>query len=387
MITLHTGPTIEVLCNSISLHSIHCVVTSPPYWKLRQYGDEGNEIGQENTPEQYIENLVYVFKAIKQCLRPDGTVWLNLGDTRTGGGRGGNPSTSKHHKQGTNIGSLLPPMTKVKGVKGKQLLGLPWRVALALQTDGWFLRSDIIWHVPNKMPESVRDRPSNAHEYLFLLSQSPKYYYDKYAIREPASQADKIDRKPKKFGGNNKHDGYGTRLASGNDSPVYLERNKRDVWKISTQGFKGAHFAAYPEKLVEPCILAGTSEHGCCSLCGKPYQRLVEVVRIATRPGENTKIRTGRSRLDLFAENDKPVQLDSSIVGNRDPERHISKAIQKGWSQDCSCENSQVVPCTVLDPFSGSGTTGVVAKRLGRNYIGVDLYEKYNDMARKRIGI
>lgn len=388
MIKLYTGSVSDVLSEHIPLNSIHSVITSPPYWQMRLYGDDvdKNEIGQEKTPEEYIDNLVSIFREIRNRLRNDGTLWLNLGDCYTGGGRGGDHADSLTKKQSSNRGSLIEPVPKVEGLGGKQLLGLPWRVALALQKDGWILRCDIIWHVPNKMPESVRDRPSKAHEYLFLLSKKPVYYYDNFAVMEDASDTS-TSGKSKKFGGKYKHNGYQTRLASGNESPVYLRRNKRDVWTIPTQPYKGAHFATFPEDLVEPCILAGTSEYGCCKECSTPYDRVVESERIPTRPGTNTKVLT-KGRFDfessLSSQNGK---IDHDVVGNRDPLRHISIKNHKGWEKSCKCDTNEIVPCTVLDPFSGSGTTGLVAKRLGRNYIGIDLYKKHTKLAEERIGI
>ena len=246
--------------------SIQCVVTSPPYWGLRDYG-EHEQLGLEETPEEFVDNLVKMFREIKRVLREDGTVWLNLGDSYFGSsGQGG-----KTEKQTTNIGSYHSHTRKSNTLKTKDLCGIPWRVAFALQSDGWYLRQDIIWHKPNPMPESVQDRCTKAHEYIFLLTKSAKYFYDVDAVKEEST-----------------------------DDTDSL-RNKRSVWTITTKPYKEAHFATFPPELPELCIKAGSREG------------------------------------DI-----------------------------------------------VLDPFFGSGTTGWVAQRLGRKWIGVELNPEYIKIAEKR---
>lgn len=376
MIKLYTGNVCDVLSQKVELESVHTVVTSPPYWQMRLYAPEDSadrhlEIGQEKTPEEYIDKLVAVFDGVRKYLRNDGTLWLNLGDCRTGGGRNKNNSNTLSAKQASNRGSLINPVPVVKDLGSKQLLGLPWRVALALQKDGWILRSDIIWYVPNKMPESVRDRPSKAHEYIFLLSKRRSYYYDAYSV---------IDDQPNKlaeYSNTSRFNGF-------DGKPLVSQCNLRDVWRIPTHSYKGAHFATFPPSLVTPCILSGTSEFGCCKSCGSPYQRVIKSVRMPTRPGVNTKISsTHRFGLDTMKQNS--VAIDHSRVGNRDPLRHISVKEHAGWSKTCKCSDTEIKPCTVMDPFSGSGTTGLVAKRLGRSYIGIDLYEANTQLALDRI--
>lgn len=253
--TLHCGDCLEIL-PTLEANSVHCCVTSPPYFGLRDYG-HADQIGLEPTPDQYVAKLVEVFRHVWRVLRDDGTLWLNLGDSYSGSGRGANPNG----KQSTNRGTLFDPQTSGKifeGLKPKDLIGIPWRVAFALQADGWYLRSDIIWHKPNPMPESVRDRPTKAHEQIFLLSKSPKYYYDAEAVSEPAT-------KPANLNGNfgNKNaDARRVRNLTGNMRPgvEYLTksvRNRRSVWTVTPKPFRGAHFAVMPPALVEPCILAG----------------------------------------------------------------------------------------------------------------------------------
>ena len=259
------GDVTEVL-KTLDDESVQCVVTSPPYWGLRDYGVDG-QLGLEATPEEFVENMVDVFREVKRVLRNDGTLWLNLGDSYFGGGRGDDSKLRGSHKgQGTydSMKSSKPDWNKVKGLKPKDLVGIPWRVALALQADGWYLRSDIIWNKPNPMPESVTDRPTKSHEYIFLLTKSAKYYYDAEAIKEKNSpltteRAKYHWAKPEtkasqyqKLNGLNRDEEY----------PISADgkRNKRSVWKITTKPYKEAHFATFPEELPETCIKAGTQK-------------------------------------------------------------------------------------------------------------------------------
>lgn len=234
--------------------SAQCCVTSPPYFGLRDYGHAG-QIGLETSPAEYVRKMVDVFREVRRVLKPDGTLWLNLGDSYSSGGNGVGTG-----KQLTNVGSHLPPK-RTEGYKQKQLLGIPWRVAFALQEDGWYLRQDIIWHKPNPMPESVRDRCTKAHEYIFLFSKSPKYYFDSESMKEPAVMAGSRIKLGSRSFAKRQADGAGVK-PSGNgnaehyDVPAY--RNRRSVWTVPTRPFKGAHFAVYPPKLIEPCILAGS---------------------------------------------------------------------------------------------------------------------------------
>lgn len=247
---------------------INTCVTSPPYFGLRDYGQEG-QIGLEATPDEFVAALVAVFREVRRVLRDDGTLWLNLGDSyaRAGGWSNNNGldgvsrEESKRAKSNmTGVGSKSQKLPK--GVKEKDMIGIPWRVAFALQADGWYLRQDIIWAKPNPMPESVRDRCTKSHEYIFMLSKSPKYYYDHEAVKEPATSGD--TRKPHGRG----QASIGGRTASGarNNSEKnegnLQSRNRRSVWTVSTRPYKGAHFATFPPDLIEPCILAGCPEGG-----------------------------------------------------------------------------------------------------------------------------
>jgi len=242
--------------------SVQSCITSPPYFGLRDYG-ESNQIGLESSLEEYINQLVKVFQEVKRVLRDDGTLWLNLGDSYSGSGKGRNPDGTVHvsafiTKQGTSAGTVMgdvPSGFIPKGLKPKDLMGVPWRVAFALQSDGWYLRQDIIWAKPNPMPESVTDRCTKSHEYLFLLSKSAKYYFDNQAIKEPTVTKDNTNRDRDSSKLNNTP---GRTKMAGLKTNNYDLRNKRDVWTINTKPFKGAHFAVMPEALVEPCILAGS---------------------------------------------------------------------------------------------------------------------------------
>jgi DNA modification methylase len=289
---------------------VHCVVTSPPYWGLRDYGND-KQIGLEPNYLEYVSNMVGVFREMRRVLRDDGTLWLNLGDSYAISGKGGNPEGSqwsgfvgnKDRERSATTNSMRGRPKPPDGLKPKDLVGIPWRVAFALQADAWYLRQDIIWSKPNPMPESVTDRCTKAHEYLFLLSKCERYYYDQDSIAERAMRAGEVP------GGSKKHcdDGVNDmRIRQGLEihsrKSVADIRNKRSVWEISTQPFSEAHFATFPPALIEPCILAGCPKDG-----------------------------------------------------------------------------------TVLDPFAGAGTTGLVADRLGRNAILIELNPEYAEMAKRRI--
>jgi DNA modification methylase len=230
-----------------------CCVTSPPYYGLRDYGVT-SQIGLEKTPQDYIAKLVDLFREVRRVLRSDGTLWLNLGDSYAGSGKGGQPKMCSQHWQPAyaHKGTVYP------GLSAKQLLGIPWRVALALQSDGWYLRSDVIWAKGNAMPESVEDRPTKAHEYLFLLAKSERYYYDAASIVEPTVSNHSSGNGFKRPARLSYQDANGA--ARGNDEQWHLRstRNRRSVWLVNTTAYSGAHFAVMPLKLAEPCILAGS---------------------------------------------------------------------------------------------------------------------------------
>ena len=273
-------------------------VTSPPYYGLRDYGGEDKQIGQEQSPEEYIETMVDVFRKVRDVLADDGTLWLNIGDSYYNYRKDGCIPKQTFTSSRQDLPKTTPRRSnKLVGYKDKDLIGIPWMLAFALRADGWYLRQDIIWHKPNPMPESVKDRCTKAHEYIFLLSKSKYYHYDNEAIKEPAKDWGTRDRTNGKY----HNEGTGLQPHSGL-TKSYTKRNKRSVWSVNKKPYKGAHFATYPEELIEPCILAG-SEKG-----------------------------------DI-----------------------------------------------ILDPFMGSGTTAVVAKKNSRAYIGCELHEDYASLQTDRI--
>lgn len=256
------GDCLEVLKTLPSNH-VDCCVTSPPYYNLRDYENE-KQIGLEATPYEYIEKLVRVFREVKRVLKDEGTLWINIGDSYSGSGKGAAhyPDTVKETKQSTNTGSVgyskIDSGYKDNIIKPKDLIGIPWMLAFALRADGWYLRQDIIWHKPNPMPESVTDRCTKAHEYIFLLSKSPHYFYDSEAIKEPTVYpiGSRADKKRGDFKGKyHAHEEF--KHISDSFRAIRNTRNKRDVWSVSTKPFRGAHFATFPKELIEPCILAG----------------------------------------------------------------------------------------------------------------------------------
>ena len=348
--------------------SVQTVVTSPPYWGLRDYGAEG-QLGQEDSPYEFVDNLVEIFRDVRRVLKDDGTVWLNLGDSYVGTGNKGEHKDPKY-SDGRN-GQKIALNNKVDGLKSKDLVGIPWRVAFALQADGWYLRSDIIWHKPNVMPEAVKDRPTKSHEYIFLLSKSPKYFYDYVAIREEGV----IKAGTKGAKGSAERSSEKLVNSRPPEYKVYDGmRNKRDVWTVRTKPFKGAHFAVYPTELIEPCILAGTSQAGNCKSCGVAWIREVESQRIA------------RNELDPSDIRYRPNDYNGAYADiNGKGDAGYNQVVTIGWKKQCKCEANQLDSATVLDIFSGSGTTGVVALTNHRNYIGIELNPEYAKLSEQRI--
>lgn len=329
------GDSLTVL-KTLEAESVDCVITSPPYWGLRDYG-VGGQLGLEKTPEEYVANMVAVFSEVKRVMKKEGTCWLNLGDSYATSHETGTTDKAKGWTSATGIGGRQLEHARAGngGLPSKNLVGIPWRVAFALQADGWYLRQDIIWAKPNPMPESVTDRCTKSHEYIFLLTKSPKYYFDNEAIKEPAIYGQKgLDNRPAGVVRNREYDynskqnnnpeaylakdsragkgriAYtGKRTAdtsgkNGQESFVSIAetRNKRSVWTVTTKPFKEAHFATFPEALIEPMVLAGCPKGG-----------------------------------------------------------------------------------IVLDIFMGAGTTAVVAKKNKRNYLGIELNPSYIEIAERRI--
>ncbi len=249
-ITIHHGDAREVL-TVMAEGSVQCCVTSPPYWGLRDYDVDG-QLGLEKTPELYVEHLVAVFREVRRVLRDDGTLWLNLGDSYASTSASGTQGQPGQRADRTFTAERMPAKTGAV-LKSKNLVGIPWRVAFALQADGWYLRSDIIWHKPNPMPESVTDRPTKSHEYLFLMSKNATYYYNADAIRESGVEPNR--QRNDRVGGTHE---AAIRHSPGGIMRASETRNKRSVWTVPTHPYPKAHFATFPPRLIEPCIKAGT---------------------------------------------------------------------------------------------------------------------------------
>ncbi len=367
--TILNGDVIACL-RSLPDACVQCVVTSPPYWGLRDYGVEG-QIGLEPTPEEHVEKMVEVFREVRRVLRDDGTLWLNYGDCYYTGGRGSpdadanrikDPNSMQASHSASAIGCAAN-RRDIKGMKPKDLVGMPWRIAFALQADGWYLRSDIIWSKPNPMPESVRDRPTKSHEYVFLLTKRPRYFYDADAVRETAEYG-RCEWPAMQFKGGDLTRHHGTKgNHTGNNDPS-AGRNRRTVWEIATQPMPDAHFATFPEALVKPCIKAGTSERGACPECGAPWRR--SILSQSSGSGDHRAV-PGQN---------KPFTIPRG--------EYLRSTI--GWEPTCTC-GGDPVPCIVLDPFGGSGTVAKVARDLGRSSILIEINPEYVQIAKKRLRI
>lgn len=353
---------------------VQTCITSPPYYGLRDYGHDG-QIGLEETPEEYIEAMVEVFRCVRNILADDGTVWLNIGDSyynyRPGKGQALVKQSVSNTKQD------LPDTcarrgNKLDGLKEKDLIGIPWMLALALRADGWYLRQDIIWHKPNPMPESVADRCTKAHEYIFLLSKNPHYYYDNEAIKEPSLTNDKNVRDRDTTRLNNTP---GRTRMGGLKTNDYEMKNKRSVWTVTTKPYKGAHFATFPPDLIEPCVLAGTSEKGHCPECGAHWVREVEKVA-------GTSIECPKTQASHEARGG--VGKSTGTVGKSGGSRIDGYTKTIGWKPSCECGH-EPVPDIVLDPFMGSGTTAGVALKNDRQYMGCELNPEYKNIQVERI--
>ncbi len=457
--------------------SVNCVVTSPPYWGLRAYRGGHGMIGLEQNFDDHLVNLLAVFKEVWRVLRPDGTLWLNYGDAYAGSGKGAGGQGTTSTMQLSNTGSYHKTYRmNLCGFKPKDLMLLPARVAMALQSEGWWLRSEIVWHKPNPMPESATDRPTSSHEKIFLFSKSGKtlywthpvhagtrdkppadhifinkftgnvtriqpenwkannewkrknlwrghtYFYDGLAVRTPLADEtkrqsfDTMDfkrrdtykmpdgwetgpgshgkvhskgrskgvrgrstygrhtlgdelppherRTDKQRGHSRRHEGFNDRWDSmSKEEQQAGGANLRNVWRVATHPYKGAHFATFPSTLITPCILAGSSERGVCAECGAPWDR--EIIREFLQTGPN------RFNLDPSSEWDGfPRGTTAQTAG--------------GWNPTCGCK-AEFVPSTVLDPFAGSGTVGLVSQRLGRDSVLIELSREYAEMSAARI--
>jgi DNA modification methylase len=334
-------------------------------------------LGLEPTPEMYVEHLVEVFAEVRRVLRDDGLLWLNLGDSyandsKWGGATGGKHADALH-------GEPVGRTRRYTGLKSKDLIGVPWLVAFALRADGWFLRGDIVWSKPNAMPESVDDRPTRSHEFIFMLAKQAKYFYDGEAVKEPVGEAmiAAARRAPTEPGRTYQHD-EATRFGKTSPNRVWSDpeavqrllagRHKRDVWNVATVSYAGAHYATFPPTLVEPMIKAGSPERGCCAVCGAPWVRAIEVRGVTTaKGGAPHQAEYGRLMHGLD---------DLSGEGSTGSGFAIIERETVGWQPNCVHEG-EPVPAVVLDPFGGSGTVGMVAQQLGRRAVLIDLNPQY----------
>jgi len=343
------------------------------------------QIGLEDTPEQFIENLVEVFRLVRKKLKPTGSLWLNIGDSYWGGkGRSGmkdaevqaarTDSLNKaHHNATGGKGKTRPTDRTHHEIKPKDLIGIPWMLAFALRADGWYLRSDVIWNKPNPMPESVRDRPTKSHEYIFLLTKNKKYYYDHVAIKERDGGGRSGNSFRSRQGG---ADHQAVSGGIGGDEWVSDGggRNKRSVWTITTKPYKGAHFAVFPPELIEPCVLASTSAHGCCGKCGAPYTRIIQKETLGDSwLNQKTK--------DVI----KNGPIGGGIGKNRLGPNIKDVSYTNGWQPSCECDEHPVIPSVVLDPFGGSGTTAGVAILHNRNAVICELNEEFAALIPDRV--
>lgn len=394
-------------------NSVDCCVTSPPYYGLRDYLVKG-QYGLEKSPEAFIKNMVAVFEEVRRVLKPSGTLWINIGDSYATSGSGTSPNSGlakladkwaprkNKRNEGRDAAGEVPRGQGKgipAGIKPKDLIGIPWMLAFALRSAGWYLRQDIIWHKSNPMPESVKDRCTKAHEYIFLFSKSKHYYYDAEAIKEPASESthERVARaaigqksnpdhvtkngiRPKKMGatgsGIKNNDSFHEAMNAMPDI-----RNKRSVWSINPQAFPEAHFATFPEKLPMECIRAGSSEHGCCAKCGHPYTRIL-------KPSDRYAEILGTGYHDH--ELDQEIGMAQARGRNhqnkmRDAGIYNAEYITMGWQATCKCDIGLITPSVILDPFMGAGTTALVARKSGRNYIGFELNPAYIKIAENRL--
>jgi DNA modification methylase len=415
-------------------NTIDCVVTSPPYWGLRDYGtakwqggdpncshsygrntrggltqfqknnkgsfgDEAiksgeccklcgakridKQLGLEPTYQEHIQNIVELFRAIKPKLKDSATVWLNYGDSYASTVNGTKVKDQVKNKvqfsgkyliKGDDRTFRDKPFSTIQGsLKPKDLVMIPNRIAIALQDDGWWIRSEIIWHKPNPMPESTKDRPTSCHEKIWLITKSKKYYYDADAIREPVAQGT-ITRLSEKNLKNQKgsNRGNGGMRSNGNMKPVgnMETKNKRNVWTVTTKPCKEAHFATFPKDLIEPCIKAGCPEKVCVK-CGTPYVRNLKIIFTPER-------KTRDNMVNVIPGRDKPTRMNSKNM-----ESLIKKDL--GFKKDCNCKTDEFKSGVVLDPFGGSGTTGIVSALNNRNAILIELNPEYIKIAEDRI--
>lgn len=400
-VDIRVGNCVDVLAQMPD-KSIHCCVTSPPYWGLRDYGiapvewpevsfspiaglpqvtipAQSSVLGLEPDPWAYFGHMVVVMREVRRVLRDDGTVWLNIGDSYNAFNGGAGPSSKLSKGAQTAARPKVPSGYGLQNrtLKPKDLMLMPSRLALALQADGWWIRSDIVWAKKSPMPESIKDRPTSAHEHVFLLAKSKKYFYDADAVREPYADSS-VPRMQRGRSDNHKYADGGpgnqtlkTDLSAACSSPI--GSNMRNVWHLGPEPFSEAHFATFPTEIPKRAILAGTSSHGVCRDCLSPWVRVTD--RQRTRDGEPLH--------GSWHGGGSDHNVGRSGVGHW---RDITVVETVGFAPTCACDAiKSPIPATVLDCFGGAGTTGLVADRFGRNAVLIEVNEKYAEMARHRI--
>lgn len=439
-VTFLPGDCLESL-RGLADDSVHCCITSPPYYGLRDYGtgtwiggDPGckhsnggqaqvpdskylgasdtiiaggnrggkrhcvkcgavrqdDQIGLEETPEQYVDRLVAVFAEVHRVLREDGTLWLNIGDSYSRNpAKGGSEPGGKNRDvwgyggakraltQGSSDNGVRRgdrPAIKAGGAKEKDLIGIPWMLAFALREAGWYLRQDNIWQKPNPMPESVRDRNTKSHEYVFMFTKTTKYYFDSFANSEPAVT-------PAGTKGAKGSRARAAEIGVSGRPPEYAiydgTRNRRSVWSVQTKPFAGAHFATFPVSLIEPLVAVSVSDKGYCAACGAPYQRIVS--------REAEEFDAPDSKIDRYGSG--KAGIHRAIGGAYDAWNKANPKQTIGWEKTCDCPTSGTIRGVVLDPFGGAGTVALVAEAAGHNSILCELNPKYIRIAKRRLNV
>ncbi len=366
---IHQGDALE-LARKMPSESVQVIVTSPPYWRMRDYGVEG-QWGLEDTVEEYIDRLVSLFRELRRVLRKDGTGWVNIGDTYVGSDRGNTRDLPSMNLMGNSHAVAAPPI--VGHLKRKDLALVPFRLAIGLQDDGWWVREAIIWAKPNGIPEPARGRPVHAHEYILLLARSERYFYDGFAVRQPV--AEETHSRPRPPDRPLIPEAWKAASNRAYDVPADGMSNLRSVWTIAMEPFGGDHFAPFPSEIPRRAILAGSSARGACAKCGAPWERKVGATGGAI--GKSWHVETDRYSKGAIAwDEEVHKSMSDGTYSLRD----------LGFTPGCAC-GAGTVPCVVLDPFSGSGTTLQVARELGRRSVGFELNPAYHKISESRPGI